>query len=96
MVSIIDQYAEFLPITPKTPRISMGEGGTPLVRSQAIENDLDIGELYFKLEGSNPTGSFKDRGMVFAVAKALEEGTEAFMCASAGNTSAAAAADGAR
>ncbi|MQG21518.1 MAG: threonine synthase [SAR202 cluster bacterium] len=96
VVSIIDQYAEFLPITPKTPRISMGEGGTPLVRSQAIENDLDIGELYFKLEGSNPTGSFKDRGMVFAVAKALEEGTEAIMCASTGNTSAAAAAYGAR
>ena len=96
MVSIIDRYAEFLPITPKTPRISMGEGGTPLVRSQTIENDLDIGELHFKLEGSNPTGSFKDRGMVFAVAKALEEGTEAIMCASTGNTSAAAAAYGAR
>ncbi len=76
--------------------ISLGEGDTPLVRSSSIEQDVGCRELYFKLESCNPTGSFKDRGMVVAVAKAIEEGATALMCASTGNTSASAAAYGAR
>jgi threonine synthase len=76
--------------------ISLGEGDTPLVRSRAIEADVGCGALYFKLESCNPTGSFKDRGMVVAVAKAMEEGARAIMCASTGNTSASAAAYAAR
>jgi threonine synthase len=70
----------------------MGEGATPLVRSQRIEKEAGCGALYFKLESCNPTGSFKDRGMVVAVAKAIEEGNTAVMCASTGNTSASASA----
>jgi threonine synthase len=70
----------------------MGEGETPLVRSQRLEARLGCGPLYFKLESCNPTGSFKDRGMVLAVAKAIEEGRKAVLCASTGNTSASAAA----
>tara|TARA_Y100000588_G_scaffold381177_1_gene466351 strand:- start:702 stop:1703 length:1002 start_codon:yes stop_codon:yes gene_type:complete len=75
--------------------IDMGEGSTPLVRSKFIERQLGCSELYFKLEGCNPTGSFKDRGMVMAVAKAIEGGSRAIICASTGNTSASAAAYGA-
>ena len=75
--------------------IDMGEGSTPLVRSKFIERQLGCGELYFKLEGCNPTGSFKARGMVMAVAKAIEGGSRAIICASTGNTSASAAAYGA-
>jgi threonine synthase len=89
---VLHHYAEHLPITPGTPMISLGEGDTPLVRSQSIERDLGCEALYFKLESCNPTGSFKDRGMVVAVAKAMEDGAKAIMCASTGNTSAAAAA----
>jgi len=89
---VLYRYKDFLPITPKTPLFSLGEGDTPLVRCQQLEKELAVGELYFKLEGCNPTGSFKDRGMVVAVAKALEEGSKALMCASTGNTSASAAA----
>src|SRR2546428_13571406 len=85
-----------LPLTERTPMISLGEGDTPLVRSTSIERDAGCDELYFKLESCNPTGSFKDRGMVVAVAKAIEEGATALMCASTGNTSASAAAYGAR
>ena len=92
---ILERYGEFLPITTKTPIITLGEGDTPLVRSQKIESEIGC-ELYFKLEGCNPTGSFKDRGMVIAVAKAVEEGSKAIICASTGNTSASAAAFGAR
>ena len=76
--------------------ITLGEGDTPLVRSRALEKELGCGELYFKLEGCNPTGSFKDRGMVVAVAKAVEGGSSSIICASTGNTSASAAAYGAR
>ena len=72
--------------------LSLGEGDTPLVKSNHLGEELGCGELYFKLEGCNPTGSFKDRGMVVAMAKALEEGSVAVMCASTGNTSASAAA----
>jgi threonine synthase len=73
----------------------MGEGNTPLVKSNRLGKELGCEELYFKLEGCNPTGSFKDRGMVVAMAKALEDGSRAVMCASTGNTSASAAAYGA-
>ena len=89
---VLAKYKDFLPITSATPLISLGEGDTPLVRCSGIEKKIGCGELYFKLEGCNPTGSFKDRGMVVAVAKALEEGSKAIMCASTGNTSASAAA----
>jgi len=89
---VLVNYKDFLPITPNTPLFSLGEGDTPLVRSKALEKEIGCGELYLKLEGCNPTGSFKDRGMVVAVAKALEAGSKATMCASTGNTSASAAA----
>ena len=93
---VLERWAEVLPITPQTPRITLGEGDTPLVRSVAIERELGVDELWFKLESSNPTGSFKDRGMVVAVAKAMEQGAKAVLCASTGNTSASAAAYAAR
>jgi len=89
---VLFSYKDYLPVTPKTPLFTLGEGETPLVRAPALEKELNVGQLYFKLEGCNPTGSFKDRGMVVAVAKALEEGSKALMCASTGNTSASAAA----
>ncbi|MFB0900452.1 MAG: threonine synthase [Dehalococcoidia bacterium] len=89
---IIERYKDFLPITNKTPKLSLGEGGTPLVRSRQIEKEIGAGSLYFKLELSNPTGSFKDRGMIIAVAKAHESGSPAILCASTGNTSASASA----
>src|SRR5512136_3301168 len=93
---VLVRYKDLLPITPKTPLFSLGEGSTPLVRVPALERELGCGELYFKLEGCNPTGSFKDRGMVVAVAKAMEAGAQATICASTGNTSASAAAYSAR
>jgi len=89
---VLVRYKEFLPVTANTPLFSLGEGDTPLVRCRELEREIGCGELYFKLEGCNPTGSFKDRGMVVAVAKALEAGSKAVMCASTGNTSASAAA----
>jgi threonine synthase len=89
---VLNKYKDFLPITPKTPIFSLGEGDTPLVRCDRLASEVGCKELYFKLEGCNPTGSFKDRGMVVAVAKAVEEGSKALMCASTGNTSASAAA----
>jgi threonine synthase len=93
---VIERYAEHLPLTASTPRITLGEGGTPLIESRSIGVDLGLRSLHFKFEGLNPTGSFKDRGMVVAVAKALESGSRAIICASTGNTSASAAAYGAR
>ena len=92
---LLEKYRDLLPITPQTPLITIGEGNTPLVRSQALEREVGCGELYFKLEGCNPTGSFKDRGMVVAVAKSVEARNKAIICASTGNTSASAAAFGA-
>ncbi len=89
---VLYHWASVLPLTENTPRISLGEGDTPLVRSAAIERECGLDELWFKLESCNPTGSFKDRGMVVAVAKAMESGAKAIMCASTGNTSASAAA----
>ncbi len=89
---VLSKYKLFLPVTGKTPVFTLGEGDTPLVRSKQLAKELGIGELYFKLEGCNPTGSFKDRGMVVAIAKAIEEGSKAVICASTGNTSASASA----
>ena len=89
---VLYKYKDLLPVTPRTPLFSLGEGDTPLVRCDALAKEIGCGELYFKLEGCNPTGSFKDRGMVVAVAKAMEEKSQAIMCASTGNTSASAAA----
>jgi threonine synthase len=89
---VLAKYRDYLPITRATPMITLGEGDTPLIRCNNLENDLGCRELYLKFEGCNPTGSFKDRGMVVAVAKAVEEGSRAIMCASTGNTSASAAA----
>ena len=93
---VLQRHKDYLPITDKTPMISLGEGETPLVKSVNLARELGIGELYFKLEGCNPTGSFKDRGMVMAMAKAIEGGSKQAICASTGNTSASAAAYGAR
>ena len=90
-MGVIQNYGKLLPVTEKTPRITLGEGNTPLVYIENISKMLEI-ELYGKLEGCNPSGSFKDRGMVMAFAKALEYGAKAFVCASTGNTSASAAA----
>ena len=95
-MGVLARYRDLLPVTPATPIITLGEGDTPLIRSQTLERELGVGELYFKFEGCNPTGSFKDRGMVVAVAKAVENGSKRIICASTGNTSAAAAAYGAR
>ncbi len=91
-MGVIARYREHLPVGPDTPEVDLNEGSTPLVRSRNIGRALGLKELYFKYEGLNPTGSFKDRGMVVAVAKALEEGSRVLMCASTGNTSASMAA----
>ena len=89
---LVERYREFLPVTDATPVVSLGEGATPLVHARRLGEALGLANLYFKIEGQNPTGSFKDRGMVLAVAKALEEGARSVICASTGNTSASAAA----
>jgi threonine synthase len=89
---VIDRYRDWLPVTEATPAITLQEGSTPLVPSRNIGPSLGLRRLYFKYEGLNPTGSFKDRGMVVAVAKAMEEGVRVLVCASTGNTSASAAA----
>ncbi|NGQ94284.1 threonine synthase [Brevibacillus sp. SYP-B805] len=92
---IIARYRPFLPVTEKTPALTLHEGNTPLIYAPNLSKQWGV-ELYFKYEGLNPTGSFKDRGMVMAVAKAVEAGSRTIMCASTGNTSAAAAAYAAR
>lgn len=92
---VIQHYQQYLPITARTPVLTLGEGDTPLVRANALSRALDC-DVYLKLEGCNPTGSFKDRGMVVAMAKAAEQGARAVICASTGNTSASAAAYAAR
>jgi threonine synthase len=92
---LVERYREFLPISDATPIISLGEGFTPLIRLDHIGARIGVPNLFAKYEGMNPTGSFKDRGMVVAVSKAVEEGAEAVICASTGNTSASAAAYGA-
>src|SRR5690625_1991971 len=88
---LIKGYADYLPVTEETPALTLHEGNTPLVYFPHLSKDLGI-ELYGKYEGLNPTGSFKDRGMVMAVAKAKEVGSKSVICASTGNTSASAAA----
>ncbi|MDQ2915069.1 MAG: threonine synthase [Chloroflexota bacterium] len=93
---LIDRYASYLPVTDRTPRLTLGEGGTPLVRARSLERETGVPEIWLKVEGQNPTGSFKDRGMVVAVAKALEDGARMVLCASTGNTAASAAAYAAR
>ncbi|MBA2373474.1 MAG: pyridoxal-phosphate dependent enzyme, partial [Chloroflexi bacterium] len=90
-----ERYRRFLPITAATPELTLGEGGTPLVHLRRLGAELGLEHLYAKVEGQNPTGSFKDRGMVVAVSKAVEAGAQAIICASTGNTSASAAAYGA-
>ncbi len=91
-MGVLARYRERLPITEKTPMVDLKEGSTPLVPSRNIGPALGLARLFFKYEGMNPTGSFKDRGMVVAVAKAIEEGARVLVCASTGNTSASAAA----
>ena len=95
-MGVIARYRKHLPVGPATPDVDLGEGSTPLVPSQNIGRALGLKHLYFKYEGLNPTGSFKDRGMVVAVARALEGGSRVLMCASTGNTSASMAAYAAR
>jgi len=92
--ALIEKYRQFLPITDKTPIISLGEGYTPLMPAKNLAAKLGRPDLnlYLKIEGANPTGSFKDRGMTLAISKAIEEGARAVICASTGNTSASAAA----
>jgi len=92
---LVERYRAFLPVTDATPALSLGEGFTPLVRLGHLGAELGLSNLYAKVEGQNPTGSFKDRGMVVAVVRALEDGARAIICASTGNTSASAAAYGA-
>lgn len=92
---LMDRYRAWLPVTDATPALSLGEGATPLVHLRRLGERLGLRNLHVKVEGMNPTGSFKDRGMVLAVAKAMEAGARTVICASTGNTSASAAAYGA-
>lgn len=92
---IINKYKEYLPVGNSTKIVSLNEGNTPLIPAYSISEQVGA-QVYLKYEGLNPTGSFKDRGMVMAVQKAVEEGAKTIMCASTGNTSAAAAAYAAR
>ena len=93
---ILERYAKWLPLTDRTPRLSLHEGSTPLLRADRLATWVGVRELWLKYEGLNPTGSFKDRGMVVAVAKAMEAGARTIICASTGNTAASAAAYAAR
>jgi threonine synthase len=94
-MGVIDRYGDRLPVGPATPHLTLGEGSTPLVRSNRLSEKYGV-DLYFKCEGANPTGSFKDRGMAVAVAMAIEAGATGIVCASTGNTAASAAAYAAR
>jgi len=96
-LGIIDAFRDFMPVTEDTEIVSLAEGNTPLIKASELTAELEVDiDLYLKYDGANPTGSFKDRGMTLAVTKAKEEGSKAIICASTGNTSAAAAAYGAR
>jgi threonine synthase len=90
-MGVIARFRDRLPVGPETPELTLGEGDTPLIASRRIGERLGL-DLYFKFEGMNPTGSFKDRGMVVAVAKAMEAGADGIICASTGNTASSAAA----
>lgn len=94
-MGLLETYKRYLPVNEHTPMLTLHEGNTPLIRAERLSEELGL-DMYLKYEGLNPTGSFKDRGMVMAVAKAMEEGSRTIMCASTGNTSAAAAAYAAR
>ncbi|MBI5208376.1 MAG: threonine synthase [Elusimicrobia bacterium] len=98
MKGIIERYRSRLPVTDKTPIVTLNEGSTPLVRADLIAASVGLtaGSVFLKCEGSNPTGSFKDRGMTVAISKALEAGAKGVICASTGNTAASAAAYAAR
>lgn len=93
---LLADYRQFLPITANTPMLTLSEGHTPLLDVPRLAAAVGVAKLYVKLESMNPTGSFKDRGMVMAVAKAVEAGSNCVICASTGNTSASAAAYAAR
>lgn len=93
---IVEHYRSYLPVTDKTPAVTLNEGATPLLKAKNLGSYLPNLNIYFKFEGANPTGSFKDRGMAMAISKALEGGSKAVICASTGNTSASAAAYAAR
>ena len=88
---VIEEYRDRLPVSKKTPVVSLREGGTPLVYACSLSETLEC-EVWLKFEGANPTGSFKDRGMTMAISKAAEDGARAVICASTGNTSASASA----
>lgn len=94
--ALIDRFRDRLPVSPATPVVSLGEGSTPLLKAVRLAAAVGIRELWLKWEASNPTGSYKDRGMTVAVSKALEEGARTVLCASTGNTAASAAAYAAR
>lgn len=94
---LINTFREYLPVTDKTPVVTLNEGNTPLIKAENLAKKIGLdAEIYLKFEGCNPTGSFKDRGMTMAVSKAKEAGAGAIICASTGNTSASAAAYGAK
>ena len=93
--SLIERYREHLPLARSSPIVSLGEGATPLLPAPRLSEQLGL-EIWLKWEGANPTGSFKDRGMTVAISKAVEDGTQAVICASTGNTAASAAAYAAR
>ncbi len=94
---LINKYREYLPVTDATPIVTLNEGNTPLIKADNLAKKIGVeAEIYLKFEGCNPTGSFKDRGMTMAVTKAKESGSGAIICASTGNTSASAAAYGAK
>lgn len=94
---LLNKYRDFLPVSDKTPVITINEGNTPLIEASNLAKKIGLNAtIYLKYEGANPTGSFKDRGMTMAVSKAKEDGATAIICASTGNTSAAAAAYGAK
>lgn len=94
---LINKYRDFLPVTDKTPVVTLNEGNTPLIKADNLAKKIGLDcNVYLKFEGCNPTGSFKDRGMTLAVTKAKENGANAIICASTGNTSASAAAYGAK
>lgn len=94
---LINRYREFLPVDDSTPVVTLNEGNTPLIKADNLAKKIGVdAEIYLKFEGCNPTGSFKDRGMTMAVTKAKESGSGAIICASTGNTSASAAAYGAK
>jgi threonine synthase len=92
---LIEAYREHLPVTDATPVVTLLEGGTPLLHADRLSDELNL-DVWLKIEGANPTGSFKDRGMTMAISKAVESGVKVVVCASTGNTSASAAAYAAR